>query len=75
MKGVLKMDITTILQAINTVGFPITVCGVLLWQNMKQNERYDKQLYELQTVINNNTNVLIELSTKIDREREVKNVG
>ena len=75
MKGVLKMDITTILQAINTVGCPITVCGVLLWQNMKQNERYDKQLYELQTVINNNTNVLIELSTKIDREREVKNVG
>lgn len=75
MKGVLKMDITTILQAINTVGFPITVCGVLLWQNMKQNERYDKQLYDLQTVINNNTNVLIELSTKIDREREVKNVG
>lgn len=75
MKGVLKMDITNLLQAINTVGFPITVCGVLLWQNMKQNERFDKQLYELQTVINNNTNVLVELSTKIDREREVKNVG
>ncbi len=75
MKGVLKMDMVTLLQAINTVGFPITVCGVLLWQNMKQNERFDKQLYELQTVINNNTNVLVELSTKIDREREVKNVG
>lgn len=75
MKGVLKMDMPTLLQAINTVGFPITVCGVLLWQNMKQNERFDKQLYELQTVINNNTNVLVELSTKIDREREVKNVG
>ena len=69
------MDMATLLQAINTVGFPITVCGVLLWQNMKQNERFDKQLYELQTVINNNTNVLVELSTKIDREREVKNVG
>lgn len=75
MKGVLKMDITNLLQAINTVGFPITVCGVLLWQNMKQNERFDKQLFELQTVINNNTNVLVELSTKIDSEREVKNVG
>ena len=75
MKGVLKMDMATLLQAINTVGFPITVCGVLLWQNMKQNERFDKQLYELQTVINNNTNVLVELSTKINREREVKKVG
>lgn len=76
------MDFANLLQAINTVGFPITVCGVLLWQNMKQNERFDKQnerfdtqLYELQTVINNNTNVLVELSTKLDREREVKNVG
>lgn len=69
------MDMATLLQAINTVGFPITVCGVLLWQNVTQNERFDKQLYELQTVINNNTNVLVELSTKIDREREVKNVG
>ena len=69
------MSMDTIIQLINGVGFPITVCGVLLWQNMKQNERFDKQLYELQTVINNNTNVLVELSTKIDREREVKNVG
>ena len=60
------MDFTVLLQAINTVGFPITACGVLLWQNMKQGERFDKQLNELETVISNNTNVLIELSTKIN---------
>ena len=60
------MDFTILLQAINTVGFPITACGVLLWQNMKQGERFDKQLHELETVISNNTNVLIELSAKIN---------
>lgn len=60
------MDFTILLQAINTVGFPITACGVLLWQNMKQGERFDRQLRELETVINNNTNVLIELSAKIN---------
>ena len=60
------MDFTVLLQAINTVGFPITACGVLLWQNMKQGERFDSQLRELETVITNNTNVLIELSAKIN---------
>lgn len=60
------MDLAVLLQAINTVGFPITACGVLLWQNMKQAERFDQQLRELETVITNNTNVLIELSTKIN---------
>ena len=60
------MDLAVLLQAINTVGFPITACGVLLWQNMKQAERFDAQLHELETVITNNTNVLIELSTKIN---------
>ena len=60
------MDFTIFIQAINTVGFPITACGVLLWQNMKQSERFDSQLHELETVINNNTNVLMELSAKIN---------
>lgn len=60
------MDFAILLQAINTVGFPITACGVLLWQNMKQAERFDSQLHELQTVITNNTNVLTELSAKIN---------
>lgn len=59
------MDLAVLLQAINTVGFPITACGVLLWQNMKQAERFDSQLHELETVISNNTKILIELSDKI----------
>lgn len=66
MRG-LKMDFTTLLQAISTVGFPITACAVLFWQNMKQGEKFDAQLRELETVINNNTKVLIEISTKIKR--------
>lgn len=60
------MDFTILLQAIDTVGFPITACGVLLWQNMKQAERFDAQLRELETVIKDNSNVLKELCSKIN---------
>ena len=60
------MDFTVLLQTIDTVGFPITACRGLLWQNMKQAERFDTQLHDLETVITNNTNVLIELSAKIN---------
>ena len=60
------MDFTIFLQAINTVGFPITACGVLMRQNMKQAERFDAQLRELEKVIENNTKVLIDLSNKIN---------
>ena len=64
MRG-LKMD-DFLLKAIDTVGFPIVACGILFWQNMKQAEQFDRQLIELEKVIDNNTNVLIELSTKIN---------
>ena len=56
----------SLLKAINTVGFPIVACVILFWQNMKQAERFDTQLHELEKVITNNTNVLIELSAKIN---------
>ena len=64
MRG-LKME-DFLLKAIDTVGFPIVACAVLFWQNTKQAEQFDKQLIELEKVIDNNTNVLIELSTKIN---------
>ena len=61
----LRMD-DFLLKAIDTVGFPIVACVILFWQNMKQADQFDKQLMELEKVIENNTNVLIELSNKIN---------
>ena len=50
-----------ILTAINTVGFPIVCCIVLFYQNK-----------QLSTALNNNTNVIAKLESKIDTLDEVK---
>lgn len=58
-----------ILEVINTVGFPVACCIALFYQNSKQDERYDKQMTELRQVIDNNTNILIELNTRLGGEK------
>ena len=55
-----------LLKAIDTVGFPVVACVILFWQNIKQADMFDKQLIELEKVIENNTNILIDLSNKIN---------
>ena len=66
------MDYNTIVQFINGVGFPIACCVALFCQNGKQTENYTKEMDELKGVIENNTLILKEISTKINIESEVK---
>ena len=66
------MDYNTIVQFINGVGFPIACCVALFYQNNKQNENHAKEMNELKDVIENNTLILKEISTKINLESEVK---
>lgn len=68
------MNLETIIQLINGVGFPIAVSIVLFYQNWKQDERYDKQMKELTKVIENNTLTLKELCVRLENsERSAKN--
>lgn len=68
------MDMETIIQLVNGVGFPIVISIVLFFQNEKQEERYDKQMRELTKVIENNTLTLKELCLRLENnERGVKN--
>ncbi len=68
------MNMETLLQLINGVGFPIAVSIVLFYQNEKQDERYDKQMKELTRVIENNTLTLKELCLRLENSgRGVKN--
>lgn len=68
------MNMDTIIQLINGVGFPIAVSIVLFYQNEKQNVRYDAQMKELTKVIENNTLTLKELCLRLENnERVVKN--
>ena len=66
------MDYNTITQLINGVGFPIACCVALFCQNNKQNENHTKEMNELKDVIENNTLMLKEISTKINLESEDK---
>lgn len=67
------MDMTVILQAITTVGFPIVMCLVLMWYVMKSNESHKEETKDFTDALNRNTLVLQKLCDKLDIEMEEKN--
>lgn len=64
------MDVTVILQAITTVGFPIVMCLVLMWYAMKSNEYHKEETKDFTDALNRNTLVLQKLCDKLDIEME-----
>lgn len=64
------MDMESIIQLINGVGFPIVVSIALFYQNIKQNERYQELIKDLSSVIDNNTKTLSELNTNCNIKNE-----
>lgn len=50
---------------VSTVGFPIVMCGVLLYYIMTINKRNDDTIKDLSDTINQNSKVLTELTTLI----------
>lgn len=67
------MDMTVILQAITTVGFPIVMCLVLMWYVMKSNESHKEETRDFTDALNRNTLVLQKLCDKLDIEMEEEN--
>ena len=70
------MDMNAIVSVISTVGFPVTMCGVLAWYIKDSNDKYDKQLSEINDkhqseiksttdAINNNTLAITLLCEKL----------
>lgn len=55
-------DITNL---ISTVGFPIVMCGVLLYYIMQVEKKNDDTIKGLSDTINQNSKVLTELTTLI----------
>lgn len=49
---------TTLEQFISTLGFPVTVCGVLFWVLNEQSKRHKEEMKLMTEALNNNTNVL-----------------
>lgn len=60
------MDISTILQVISSVGFPIAMCLIMCWYINKSEERHRDEVGELRKAIDNNTAVVTELITRLE---------
>lgn len=59
------MTVKDIVDMITTVGFPIVMCGVLLYYIMQVNKKNDETIKGLSDTINQNSKVLTELTTLI----------
>lgn len=59
---------TSILQAISSVGFPIVMCGILCWYIPRENDRNRVTIDKMSDALNNNTNVLVKLLERLDKE-------
>lgn len=64
------MGAESILSAITTVGFPIAMCLVLMWQMNDVNEKHKEETEKFTEALNSNTLVLQKLCDKMDIERE-----
>ena len=63
-----NMDISTIVQLISSLGFPIACCIAMFWQNNKLNESHKEEVSKLNEAINNNTIALNHIIDKLGGE-------
>lgn len=67
MKG---LDVSTILQAVSTIGFPIVMCLVLIWYIRELTESHKSETAQFTEALNNNTLALQKLCDQLGVERE-----
>ena len=78
------MDANAIIALIQSVGFPIVMCGLMTWyvkyitdknreEITEEREAHKQEMSQVITAINNNTIVIEKLIAKLDAESEVRN--
>lgn len=78
------MDANGIIVLIQSVGFPIVMCGLMSWyvkyitdknreEITEEREAHKQEMSQVITAINNNTIVIEKLIAKLDAESEVRN--
>lgn len=60
------MDITNVIQAISTVGFPIAMCLILMWYIKSNDDNHKEEMDKITDALNNNTVALTKLASKLD---------
>lgn len=59
------MDYNAVAQIVSTLGFPIVMCGVLVWLNVKQMNAYAESEENFTNALVDNTKAYIELKDAI----------
>lgn len=60
------MEMTSILEIISTVGFPIACCVAMFLQQNKITENHKNEMSEMKSAIDNNTIALTKLIEKLN---------
>ena len=59
------MDYNAVTQIVSTLGFPIVMCGVLVWLNVKQTNSHAESEENFTNALADNTKAYIELKDAI----------
>lgn len=59
-----------IIQAVSTLGFPITMCGALFWYMVKQNDLHREESKEMKNAITDLRLAITELTIKLKGDAE-----
>lgn len=59
------MDYNAVAQIVSTLGFPIVMCGVLVWLNVKQMNAHGESEEHFTQALSDNTKAYIELKEAI----------
>lgn len=64
------MDVTTIVQLVGSLGFPIVMCGALMWYVKDQSEKHKEETASFTEALNKNTLVLTKICDKLDMKED-----
>lgn len=59
------VDYTAMTQVVSTLGFPVVMCGVLVWLNVKQMNSHRESEENFTQALSDNTKAYIELKEAI----------
>lgn len=69
------MELSTITNLISSIGFPIVMCIIMMWyikytndKDLEERKNYYTELNDVKQAIDNNTQVITQLITKLDKE-------
>lgn len=61
----MELSLASIIEVVNGVGFPIAMCGALLYMNNNILKKQQESINEMKTIIQGNTSVIAALADHI----------